>query len=291
MRALPHPPHASYGFVGAGVALLAALLTTLTGLPAALAGASGWAGPKDGRVRLLAGMIAPAGAPRAPYAGIQIRLGEGWKTYWRHPGDAGVPPHLDWSGSSNLASATVLFPAPRRFMQAGLASIGYKGDVILPVAVTPIDPAKPVSLVLALEYGICKDICMPVEARLAVALEPGAEGDGRLIEPFLAVVPAAPADDLPSVKRVGVIEGAPGPRLVVEARYPRGTAGADLLVESEDGRLLPLPAIAAKNGSIVRFEARLAGPADAVALRGRTLRLTLLGEQGSSETRMLVGKD
>ena len=65
---------------------------------------------------------------------LKIKLKEGWKTYWRYPGDLGVPLVLDFSASQNVKAVIVRYPAPMRFPDgAGGNSIGYKGDVILPL--------------------------------------------------------------------------------------------------------------------------------------------------------------
>ena len=77
---------------------------------------------------------APASSPGgeaggARLAAVEIALDRGFKTYWRHPGEAGLPPAFDWSGSANLAAVEVLWPAPRRFQDAGGVSYGYEGGV------------------------------------------------------------------------------------------------------------------------------------------------------------------
>src|SRR5436309_312013 len=73
-------------------------------------------------------------------AGVELQLPEGWKTYWRTPGDAGgVPPTFDWSKSDNLASVKVLYPAPKRFSDRAGDTVGYKGTVVFPVEVIPKD--------------------------------------------------------------------------------------------------------------------------------------------------------
>ncbi len=87
--------------------------------------ASPWVDGHSSRVRLVGG---------ASLVGIEIELPEGWKTYWRTPGEAGgVPPAFDWSGSKNLASAQVLYPAPKRFSDSSGDTVGYKGTIVLPV--------------------------------------------------------------------------------------------------------------------------------------------------------------
>ncbi len=108
-------------------------------------------------------------------AGVEIRLKEGWKTYWRYPGDSGVPPVLDFSKSQNVKAVTVRYPAPTRFPDGGGGnSIGYKGAVILPLHVVPQDASKPVTLNLKLDYAVCEKLCVPAEAKLELMLT-GAE--------------------------------------------------------------------------------------------------------------------
>src|ERR1700704_2104124 len=105
------------------------------------------ASPWDGDARSATRLIAGGSVPGAPLrAGLEIRLKPGWHTYWRYPGDAGVPPRFDFAGSQNVKAVEVLWPAPRRLPEAGLDTIGYDRDVTLPLRVTPQDPAKPVTL-------------------------------------------------------------------------------------------------------------------------------------------------
>ena len=93
---------------------------------AAAADASAWDNDLRSGVRLIRGTAGEPGAS-ALRAGIEIKLQSGWKTYWRYPGDSGVPPAFDFSASENLGSATVLWPAPVRFKDGSGHSIGYKG--------------------------------------------------------------------------------------------------------------------------------------------------------------------
>ncbi|MGI8525278.1 MAG: protein-disulfide reductase DsbD domain-containing protein, partial [Pseudolabrys sp.] len=113
-----------------------------------------------------------AGAP--PHselrAGIEIKLQTGWKTYWRSPGDSGVPPRFDFTGSDNLASARVQYPAPHALTDETGTSIGYKGGVIFPVRIIPRDPSKPVMLKVTAEYAVCEKLCVPAEGRAELSL-------------------------------------------------------------------------------------------------------------------------
>jgi DsbC/DsbD-like thiol-disulfide interchange protein len=99
----------------------------------------------------------------AQIAGFHLRLTEGWMTYWRHPGESGIAPSVDWSGSGNLANLRVHWPEPKLYIKAGYNSIGYKTEVIFPIELTPLDPSQPVQLRATLSVGVCADICIPVD--------------------------------------------------------------------------------------------------------------------------------
>ena len=146
---------------------LAMMLTCCAFAPArAQDAASGWANAPKSAARLIA---APAG--EAAYrAGIEIKLAPATITYWRSPGESGVPPVFDFSHSSNFRAAEVSFPAPTRIDEGGSDVFGYQGGVVLPVRVAPQDQGKPVDLVLELDYAACEKICLPVHARLQLGL-------------------------------------------------------------------------------------------------------------------------
>jgi len=103
-------------------------------------------------------------------AGVEIELEPKTITYWRQPGDAGSPPRFDFSKSENVSAVEVLYPAPKRIVEADSEVAGYDQRVIFPLRVTPRDPAAPVSLHLALDYAACGTICLPAKAQLTLAL-------------------------------------------------------------------------------------------------------------------------
>lgn len=98
--------------------------------------------------------------------GLRVRLAPGWKFYWRTPGEGGVPPQFDWSGSQNLKSAQVAWPAPHRIAIGDTDLFGYVDEVVLPVSVTPKNAGTAIDLALRIEFGICKDICILREDHL-----------------------------------------------------------------------------------------------------------------------------
>jgi DsbC/DsbD-like thiol-disulfide interchange protein len=113
-------------------------------------------------------------------AGLEISLEPGWHTYWRVPGAAGIPPRFDWSGSTNLRDARIEWPHPQVFEVFGFRTIGYHDRVVLPMLLTPVTPGAPIDLRLTVSYGVCKEVCIPAEARLSGRLVPeAAPPEGR----------------------------------------------------------------------------------------------------------------
>jgi DsbC/DsbD-like thiol-disulfide interchange protein len=246
--------------------------------------ASPWAELHASRVRLLADRAKAASGARL--AGVEIAMQEGWKTYWRNPGDAGVPPQFNWSGSANAAAIRVLYPAPMRMREPGGDVIGYKHAVIFPVEVTPQDASKPVALKLSLEYGICREICVPAVATIHLSLPPGRNGaPSEAIKAATDRVPRPqvgrrPGD--PELRKVTVSDGEPATRLTITAAF-HGRKGADVFIEAPDGLYVPLPRLVAEDGTGVgRYEVNLSGDL-ARDLKGKTLTFTLVSDAGATE--------
>ena len=97
------------------------------------------------------------------YAAFDITLADGWKTYWRAPGDAGIPPIFDWSTSRNLKNVAVSFPVPTVFYENGMRSVGYDNGLILPLALNAKNSSEDIRLAGRMTIGVCLDICVPVE--------------------------------------------------------------------------------------------------------------------------------
>ena len=150
-------------------------------------------------VQLVAAQIAHDGTPIL--AGLVFRLEPGWKTYWRNPGDSGIAPTFDWGRSENIRSIELRWPAPKRFHIADETIFGYQNEVVLPLLVRALDPAKPVQLRLKLEYAVCSTLCVPLKAELALIMpagKPEPSQDAALIRHYLSLVPV---DDAIEVKR------------------------------------------------------------------------------------------
>jgi DsbC/DsbD-like thiol-disulfide interchange protein len=148
---------------------------------------SPWNEDSRSAIRLIAGAN-PAGAT-ALRAGVEIKLQPGWKTYWRYPGDSGVPPRFDFSGSENLKSAKVLYPVPHLYSDEAGNSLGYKDSVIFPLQVTPKQAGKPVKLQLKLDYAVCEKLCVPAQGSAELALAIGDSAQDAVLRDAEAAVP------------------------------------------------------------------------------------------------------
>ena len=212
-------------------------------------------------------------------AGVEIKLKEGWKTYWRYPGDSGVPPVLDFSKSENVKAVTVRYPAPTRFPDGGGgSSIGYKGVVILPLHIVPQDVGKPVTLNLKLDYAACEKLCVPASAQLELALTGSETANDAALSAAEARAPKAAAigdGGEPAIRAVRREAGSGKPRVVVDVAAP---AGAPVVLFAEGPTpqwALPVPEpVAGAAPGLQRFTFELDGLPPGEKPDGATLRLT-----------------
>lgn len=289
----------AFAFHSALASIFALLLVASSCPGSAFAAASSWAAGHKAQARLLSGG-ATHGAhglyipEDARLAFIEIMLEPGWKTYWRTPGDAGgLPPSFDWSKSSNLAAAKVLYPAPRRFTDKAGHTLGYENSLVLPISLMPEQADKPISLVVDLNYGICKDVCIPVDAVLS--LEIGTDETEATPEEGVRALDAVPRSqdnlrpgDPELVSAAGTLGGS-SPTITIEARFPNGGEGADVFLEAPDSLYLPLPELKGrKDGSTLVFEANLGEDVDVALLQGKAITATLVSETGASVATFLV---
>lgn len=115
---------------------------------------------------LLGGWVTPEGHR---IVALDVRLLPGWKTYWRNPGDAGVPPVFDWEGSDNLGAVTMHWPRPEVIDSGGMRTLGYHNRMLLPIEIAPADPSKPIDLSVQVDFGVCETICVPAHVTLKAA--------------------------------------------------------------------------------------------------------------------------
>lgn len=222
------------------------LTTTLVacGLALTLAGAaraadaSAWSQDSRSAMRLIAGGNKSGEAPLR--AGIEIKMQPGWHTYWRYPGDSGVPPRFDFSGSDNLKTAKVLYPAPRLHNDGGGRSLGYENSVIFPVHVTPKQPGKPVTLRVKLDYAVCEKLCVPAEGRAELSVSDGDGAPDGALNAAEALVPKPVA-----ATEIGLtarrVNGGTKPLVIVDLAAPSGRAVGLFVEGPTPDWALPIP--------------------------------------------------
>lgn len=152
-------------------AILTLILTFTLGvfsITSALAASTPRVGNRHAAARLITATEETGNAPQID-AGLQIRLERGWHAYWRNPGAAGIPPSIDWTGSTNVKSARMYWPAPHRYLLYGLVTQGYEHGVVLPLSITPKYPGAPVVLHALVHYSACKTIASPIPPSLCSA--------------------------------------------------------------------------------------------------------------------------
>ena len=251
------------------------MLLVTTGAALAADDVSRWEGDARSAVRLIAGSQAKAGVLRA---GVEIRLKSGWHTYWRYPGDAGVPPQFDIKGSQNVKRIDVLWPAPQRIAEAGGVAIGYTSDVIFPVQVVALDAGKPVVLRIKLDYAICEKLCVPADARLELKLAGGPASREAALAAAEARVPKKVAlgdGDAFAIRTVKRVNNGTRPRVLVDVAVPAGSP-VDLFAEGPTPQwALPLPAkVDGAPPGLQRFAFDLDGLPPGASDKGATLTLT-----------------
>lgn len=219
-------------------------------------------------------------------AGLRLRLAPDWKTYWRSPGEAGIPPLFNWSGSVNVKSVLVHWPSPVVFHTNGMQTIGYHEGVVLPLEVVPLDASKPVELRAGVELGVCNQICMPAAVALTAVLDAGVLDAGGPDAAIKAALTAQPIAGKAAGLRAISCEVQPiadGLRLTAVLDLPQ--RGAETVVfETSDASVWVGEAESARSGG------RLTASVDLVASSGAPFALdrsgvvvTVLGAGGSVE--------
>jgi DsbC/DsbD-like thiol-disulfide interchange protein len=263
------------------LAIVTPTLLCLAGHSAARAqDTSAWQSDPHAAARLIAGALIKSSDATFVRAGVEIQLDPGWKTYWRYPGDTGVPPTFDFAGSENVKSTTVEWPAPEQFSDgAGGHSIGYAGDVILPLKVTPADISQPSTLHVKLNYAVCGTLCVPAQAILQLALT-GHNADEAMLEkadrlvPKRAALGVDPGNGL-MIRSVQLASVGGKVRVFVDLVAPAG-APVSLFVEGPTPEwALPLPEPDGPGqGPDRRFTFGLDGLPPGAHAKGATLTLT-----------------
>jgi DsbC/DsbD-like thiol-disulfide interchange protein len=259
------------------MALSAVFLATAPGLCQA-ADSSPWDSGSQSAVRLIAGSAAAEPNQGVWRAGVEIKLEPGWKTYWRYPGDSGVPPRFNFEGSENVKDVVVQWPAPMRFADGNGTSIGYTDHTIFPLRVILKDASKPAVLRALIDYAVCEKLCVPVDAKLELPLVAAPSLHDAALTASEARVPHSAliaADETLAITSVRREPGSPHERVIVEVKAP-AESRVDVFAEgptAEWALPLPEPVGDARDG-VRRFAFDLDGLPPGAQAKGAVLKLT-----------------
>jgi suppressor for copper-sensitivity B len=215
------------------------LLLWLCPLQAQAAG--DWQETPQVRVRLISGVSGTGTLATLPL-GLEVVLAEGWKTYWRMPGDAGAPPQFEWPAASNpnLAQTALAFPLPERHVMFGMETIGYGGGVIFPLTLTPKQSGLAMPLLAKLTLLTCAELCIPHDFTLSLTI-PAGEAAPTPEAPLLAAAMAR----VPQANKLmlhAATQDAQG-TVMLEFTAPRPLAAPTAFIETAAGGLFAPPQI------------------------------------------------
>src|SRR6201992_559300 len=264
-------------------ALLAVLLASVSLASAARAqDASPWLRDSHSAVRLLAGSRSGS----VVLGGIDSQLQPGWKTYWRTPGDSGVPPRFDFSKSENIDAVTILWPAPSVFDDgAGGHSLGYHDQLVLPLRIVAKNGDKPVTLRAAVNYAVCEKLCVPVEANPELAFTSVASTEDSALFAALDTVPKPANIGDPNPLTIRDVKREGKTTVLVDVAAPADAVKVGLFVEGPTPDWSPPVPKRVEHSpmGVKRFSFELDGVPPGTHPAGAALKLTLVGGDHSYE--------
>lgn len=228
------------------------------------------------RLEVLDGGLTRNGTHRAA---LRMVLADGWKTYWRAPGDSGIPPHIIWDRSRNVGQVAITWPSPQVFDQGGVRTIGYQHQMVLPLEITVPQPGQPVQLSGEIQFGLCQDVCVPAFLSFDQALNPAAPRNPAIAaamakRPFSAfeigvestICRITPSDNGLTIKATVTMPTAGGPEVAV--------------IEPGDPQLWASQAVATRQGDILSIVAQVSHVTGSDFTLDRALmRITVLGQR------------
>jgi len=225
-------------------------------------------------VEVLPGWRLPGGDHMAA---LQITLKPGWITYWRAPGDAGIPPQFAFSGSADIAGIAPYWPTPDIIVDKGVRSIGYYDSVTVPLRIDMTPDAGEFALQGELQIGVCEEICIPVTLNFATIL-PAAGSRDPLIANALDTVPRTAAEAGVSDVSCTIDQISDGIRLTADITAPTNGTSEYVVVEASDPSVWVSETDVARSGAALQATVDMVHPSgDPFALDRSGLRFTVFG--------------
>ncbi|MEY8096823.1 protein-disulfide reductase DsbD domain-containing protein [Falsihalocynthiibacter sp. S25ZX9] len=213
-------------------------------------------------------------------AAMKIALAPDWVTYWRVPGEAGIPPQFSLTQSENISGISFSWPRPKAETKFGLQSFVYHDQVIVPMTVTLKNPSAPTRLAGEIQIGVCADVCIPVQLSFDADLPANGAVGTEAIKHALsqgarASNTTATCDFIPSAAGMGVR---------ITAKLPPLKGQEIAVVEHSNQSLWVSPTRVSRNGNTLSVETSLASDTGLpTGLQRSDLRLTVLGESDMVE--------
>ena len=261
--------------IRATLGLAATMVVSCLAIEARAEDASPWQRDGHSAVRLLAGSRSGA----VLLGGIAFQLQPGWKTYWRTPGDSGVPPRFDFSKSENIEAVTILWPAPTKFDDgAGGHSLGYKNQIVLPLRIVAKNADKPVTLRAGINYAVCEKLCIPVEAIAELAFASVASTEDSALFAALDTVPKPASIGDPNPLTIRDVKRDGKSSVLVDVATPDAREVSLFVEGPTQDWALPVPTLLEPSPpGVKRFSFELDGLPPGANPAGAALKLTLVG--------------
>ena len=254
------------------------------------AAATDWVGDQRAAVRLITA-IDGVSTDSAFDGGVEFRFGKGWHGYWRTPGDAGIAPQFDWTGSENILSHDMTWPAPHRLVVEDLQSSVYQGSVVLPVKLLLKNAGAAARIDVSVNYGVCSEVCVPSQAHLSLPLPVGngaKSPEGSLISAAQKAVPGSAAAAGLTITVARIARAGSAQNLVVDLKSTSlPFVEPDLFVEGIGHGIPPAPDVTFDDG---RRSAHLTVKLPSQPLSGNALTVTLTDSNRAAEFSVQAGE-
>ncbi|MEM1388652.1 MAG: protein-disulfide reductase DsbD domain-containing protein [Pseudomonadota bacterium] len=261
-------------------------LAVLTASPAATPSLAQDALDAIADISLLPGWRSESGAH---ITALRVALAPGWKTYWRAPGEAGIPPRFDWSGSSNMKAVAFHWPVPKVHEQNGMTTFGYETLFILPIELTPERNGEPIAVRASVELGVCLDICVPVSVRVDADLGLGGQPDAR-IRSAINDRPFTAAEASVAEARCAIEPIKDGMRVKATVTMPSLGPGEVAVFEHRDQRIWIAEAVVARDGRSLTAVTEMVPPSNKpFSLNRSDLLITVFGNGQAVEIEGCTG--
>ncbi|MEM9434303.1 MAG: protein-disulfide reductase DsbD domain-containing protein [Pseudomonadota bacterium] len=216
---------------------------------------------------------------------VSFDMAPGWRTYWRAPGDGGLPTSISWRGSRNLAAAQKLWPRPQVFRTFGLRSIGYSDRLVLPIRLTP-RTSGPIRVKADISFGICQEICLPARVKLSAVLADRSVPRSADIQSALQDRPMSATQAALRQSTCRFEPGEDGIRINVSLVLPKlAGKGEAVVIEPGDASYWVSEPVARRQGQVLEASALMVPQTPGGSIDRDKMRITVLSTQTAVDIR------